>query len=156
MNLLISGKAVRNATGPNDKPGGSETLAPEYWDVSEFAGKPVVIQIVDNATGGWGHINVDQIVQTDRKPPQLLANAKREFRIEKRYLNLPIKNGAAKGEQNYGVTLDTSGAIPLAHVVEIGSPVCPHEGETDCNANDLKGFKFRTETGGQWITGFWM
>ncbi len=96
MNLLIDGKAVRNATGPNDKPGGSETLAPEYWDVSEFAGKTAVIQVVDNATGGWGHINVDQIVQTDRKPPQLLANAKREFRIEKRYLNLPIKNGAPK------------------------------------------------------------
>jgi sucrose-6-phosphate hydrolase SacC (GH32 family) len=96
MNLLIDGKAVRNATGPNDKPGGSETLAPEFWDVSEFAGKTAIIQIVDNATGGWGHINVDQIVQTDRKPPQLLANAKREFRIEKRYLNLPIKNGAPK------------------------------------------------------------
>ena len=75
MNLLIDGKAVRNATGPNDKPGGSETLAPEFWDVSEFIGKPAVIQIVDQATGGWGHINVDQIVQTDRKPPQPLANA---------------------------------------------------------------------------------
>ena len=29
MNLLIDGKVVRNATGPNDKPGGSETLAPD-------------------------------------------------------------------------------------------------------------------------------
>src|ERR1017187_2726258 len=29
MNLLIDGKIARNATGPNDKPGGSETLAPD-------------------------------------------------------------------------------------------------------------------------------
>jgi sucrose-6-phosphate hydrolase SacC (GH32 family) len=96
MNLLIDGKVARNATGPNDKPGGSETLVPEFWDVTEFIGKAAVIQIVDQATGGWGHINVDQIVQTDRKPPQPIANAKREFNIRQRYLNLPIKNGAPK------------------------------------------------------------
>ncbi len=96
MNLLIGGQAVRNATGPNDKPGGSETLAPETWDVDEFRGQTAVIQIVDQATGGWGHINVDQIVQTDRKPPGLLANATREVPINKRYLNLPVKNGGPK------------------------------------------------------------
>ncbi|MCW5554945.1 MAG: glycoside hydrolase family 32 protein [Verrucomicrobiae bacterium] len=96
MNLLIDGRIVRTATGPNDKSGGSEALAPESWDVSEFAGQTAVIQIVDRATGGWGHINVDHIVQTDTKPPGWLANAKREFKIEKRYLNLPIKNGAPK------------------------------------------------------------
>ena len=80
MNLLVDGKVVRTATGPNDKPGGSEALAPESWDVSEFAGKTAVIQIVDQATGGWGHINVDQIVQTDRKPPRPLANARASSR----------------------------------------------------------------------------
>ena len=117
MNLLIDGKAVRNATGPNDKPGGSETLAPESWDVSEFAGKPAVIQIVDNATGGWGHINVDQIVQTDRKPPQLLANAKREFSIEKRYLNLPIKNGAPKRR----VTTLVDGRVEVRNDIELAN-----------------------------------
>lgn len=94
LNLLVDGKVVRSATGPNDKAGGSETLAPDSWDVTELAGKKAVIQIVDNATGGWGHINVDHIVQTDKKPPGLLTNAKREFVVEKRYLNIPIKNGA--------------------------------------------------------------
>ena len=29
MNLLVDGKVVRTATGPNDKPGGSEALAPD-------------------------------------------------------------------------------------------------------------------------------
>jgi fructan beta-fructosidase len=96
MNLLVDGQIVRRATGPNDKPGGSETLAPESWDVSEFIGQTAFIRIVDMATGGWGHINVDQIVQTDRKPPGFLIDASRDFKIERRYLNLPIKNGAPK------------------------------------------------------------
>jgi fructan beta-fructosidase len=94
MNLLLDGRVVRTATGPNDRPGGIERLAWHSWDVSEFIGQSAVLQIVDQATGGWGHINVDQIIQTDRKRPELLANARREFKIENRFLNLPIKNDA--------------------------------------------------------------
>lgn len=96
MLLLIEGKIVRTATGPNDVPGGSETLAPDSWNVAGFAGKSAVIRIVDQATAGWGHISVDQIAQCDLKPAPrvLLTNAKRDFKIDQRYLNLPIKNGA--------------------------------------------------------------
>ena len=96
LNLLVDGKIVRSATGPNDKPGGSEMLAPDSWEVAEFAGQNAAIQIIDGATGGWGHINVDHIVQSDRRPPGLVANPKRDFKIEKRYLNLPIKNGPTR------------------------------------------------------------
>ncbi len=113
MNLLIDGKIVRNATGPNDKPGGSEALALEVWGVGEFAGKTAIIQIVDESTGGWGHINVDQIVQTDRQPAGVLANDRqpagvlanvtREITLEKPYLNLPIKNGGPKRQMSFVV-----------------------------------------------------
>src|ERR1035441_2308669 len=96
MNLLVGGKIVRTATGPNTKPGGSEELAPASWDVREWAGQSAQIEIVDEATGGWGHINVDEIVQTDRKPPALLLDATRNLTVRKRYLNLPVKNGAPK------------------------------------------------------------
>ncbi len=96
LRLLIDGKIARQSTGPNDRPGGSETLVPDYWPVSDFLGQTAVIQVVDTATGGWGHINVDQIVQTDRKPAGMLTNATREFLVEKRYLNLPIKNGPTR------------------------------------------------------------
>jgi hypothetical protein len=65
INLLLDGKVVRTATGPNDQPGGSEHLDWHTWDVSDLAGKMVVIQIVDQHTGGWGHINIDHIVQSD-------------------------------------------------------------------------------------------
>jgi sucrose-6-phosphate hydrolase SacC (GH32 family) len=96
IRLIVDGRIVRWATGPNDQPGGSESLAQSSWDVSELAGKSAVIQIVDQATGPWGHVNVDQIVQTDRRPPGLRANAERAFAVASRYLNLPIKNGATK------------------------------------------------------------
>ncbi|HET6249937.1 MAG TPA: glycoside hydrolase family 32 protein [Tepidisphaeraceae bacterium] len=96
MNLLVNGKIVRTATGPNTKPGGSEALFPEAWDVSEFGSKTAVIEIVDQATGGWGHINVDQIVLTDRKPPVIVHDASRQIAIDKTYLHLPVKTGAPK------------------------------------------------------------
>ena len=96
INLLVDGKAVRTATGPNDRPGGSEQLDWHSWDVGDLAGKTAVIEIVDRATGGWGHINVDQIVQSDRKQDATLENQRREMAVEKRYLNFPVKTGAAK------------------------------------------------------------
>jgi len=96
LELLVDGKVVRSATGPNDRPGGSEELAADSWDVGEFAGKTATLRIRDEATGGWGHINVDQIVLTDRRPPGELKDARREFVVASRYLNLPIKNGAKK------------------------------------------------------------
>ena len=43
INLLIDGKVVRTATGPNDRPGGSEHLDWQGWDVTEFAGKTASI-----------------------------------------------------------------------------------------------------------------
>jgi fructan beta-fructosidase len=96
MNLVLDGQTVRTATGPNDKPGGSERLDWEQWDVGEFAGRRATLQIVDLATGGWGHINVDHILQTDRPLPATITNASRELVAQKRYLNLPVKNGAPK------------------------------------------------------------
>ena len=60
MDLLVDGKAVRSASG-ND----TEQLAWKSWDLHQFHDKKAVLQIVDNATGGWGHINVDQITLAD-------------------------------------------------------------------------------------------
>ena len=67
INLLVAGKAVRTATGPNDQGGGSEKLAWATWNVSEFLNQQAVIQIVDQRTGGWGHINVDHLFQSNRQ-----------------------------------------------------------------------------------------
>ncbi|MFJ6729930.1 GH32 C-terminal domain-containing protein [Streptomyces sp. NPDC091281] len=61
LNLLVDGKIVRSATGRN-----SDNITEASWDVRPWKGRTARVQIVDTATGGWGHVNVDHIVQTDR------------------------------------------------------------------------------------------
>lgn len=95
MNLLVDGEIVRTAVGPNSDAGGTEKLIPQAWDVSEFAGKQATLQIVDTATGGWGHVTVDEIVLTNDKgevpiaelPPQVYE---RTLTIEQDFLNFPL------------------------------------------------------------------
>jgi fructan beta-fructosidase len=96
MNLRVDGKIVRTATGPNDKPGGDERLDPAFWEVRDLMGKRARIEIVDQATGGWGHINVDHIVLTDARPAQPQSNPRRELTIDARYLCLPVKHFGTK------------------------------------------------------------
>jgi len=60
INLLIDGKTVRTATGRNE-----ERLIWNTWDVSDFEGRDAIIAIVDRHSGGWGHINIDQIEMAD-------------------------------------------------------------------------------------------
>lgn len=56
INLKVGGQIIRTATGANN-----EKLVWKGWDVSAFSGSTAVIEIVDSLTGGWGHINVDEI-----------------------------------------------------------------------------------------------
>jgi endoglucanase Acf2 len=60
VRLVIGGQTVRAATGVN-----SENLDWVTWDVSTYSGQSAQIQIVDNATGGWGHILCDHIFRTN-------------------------------------------------------------------------------------------
>ena len=82
VNLLVGGKVVRTATGSD-----SEELYWVSWDLSEFAGKKARVEIVDNETGGWGHINVDQIFLSD-------AN---KTRTDGRGLDWPVVKISGKG-----------------------------------------------------------
>jgi len=61
INLLVGGKVVRTAVGK-----GVEKLEPYFWDVEDLQGKSAQIQIVDSASGAWGHINIDQIELADK------------------------------------------------------------------------------------------
>ena len=71
--LLVDGKAVRTATGVSLKnSAGQEVMDWQTWDVSEYAGKQASFQIIDHETGGWGHILVDQVFQSDRAMPSSL------------------------------------------------------------------------------------
>jgi fructan beta-fructosidase len=99
VNLKVDGTIVRTATGPNREAGGSERLRWRTWDVSEFLGRSARIEIVDERTGGWGHINVDQIVLADE--PRAVPPARREIEITRRYLLLPVRTGAPLRRMRY-------------------------------------------------------
>ncbi|THA76961.1 glycoside hydrolase family 32 protein [Streptomyces sp. A0642] len=62
VELLVDGKVVRSATGHD-----GEALDWDSWDVRELVGKRAQIKIVDQNTGGWGHLNVDHIVLSDTR-----------------------------------------------------------------------------------------
>ncbi len=60
INLLVDGRAVRTETGNN-----SDEMKWASWSVRELLGKAARIEIVDRASGGWGHIEIDQIEFAD-------------------------------------------------------------------------------------------
>ena len=57
VNLVVDGQVVRTATGQD-----SELANWVSWDVDDLQGRQGQIQIVDNNTGGWGHILADHIM----------------------------------------------------------------------------------------------
>lgn len=69
LHLLVNGKIVKSATGWR-----SDRLMPQSWDVSAWNGQAAQLQLVDEANGDWGHINVTAMVQTDT--PEVLPMAK--------------------------------------------------------------------------------
>jgi fructan beta-fructosidase len=135
VNLMVEGKIVRTATGPNDRPGGTERLEWHSWDVGDLEGKSAVIEIVDQQKGGWGHINIDHIVMADRK--RSLEPARREIAVASRYLHFPVNNGASMRT----VRLSAEGSVVREFEIELA------EGSVDLWAfTDVSAFRGRRLT----------
>ncbi|WP_315904055.1 GH32 C-terminal domain-containing protein [Streptomyces fulvoviolaceus] len=66
VELLVDGQVVRSSTGKD-----GEALNWASWDVGDLAGKKAQIRIVDNNSGGWGHLNVDHIMLSDTQAPRV-------------------------------------------------------------------------------------
>lgn len=62
--VVIDDEVVTSATGLRYEP-----LRPVHLDVSPHVGKTAHLEIVDEATGFWAHLNCDRIVFTDRPAP---------------------------------------------------------------------------------------
>jgi levanase len=60
VELVVDGRVVRSATGKD-----SEALNWASWDVRDLAGKAAHLRVVDDNTGGWGHVLLDQVVLSD-------------------------------------------------------------------------------------------
>jgi len=58
--LLVNGKVVFSATGQNN-----EALNWVAWNVSQYIGQQGQIEVVDQNSGGFGHINADEFLAAD-------------------------------------------------------------------------------------------
>jgi len=56
VELLIDGQVVSMASGAC-----TETMKRVVWNVSQFHGRSARIRLIDNSSGGWGHINFDDV-----------------------------------------------------------------------------------------------
>jgi fructan beta-fructosidase len=107
VNLVVGGNIVRSATGLN-----SEHLNWTAWNVAEFAGQNAQIEIIDNQTGGFGHILVSDIYFSD--VPKEQANWidwGRDFYAVNSWNNLPDNKRRWIGWMNnwdYGASIPTS------------------------------------------------
>ena len=68
VNLLVDGKIVRSATGNN-----SNQLKPVAFEVAEFRDKEARIEVIDRETGPWGHVCIDDLMQSDAAEGARLA-----------------------------------------------------------------------------------
>jgi len=63
VSLLVDGRAVFSETGTNH-----ETLGRREWNIAPFRGSSATLEIVDSATGAWGHLLVDEVSQWQGRP----------------------------------------------------------------------------------------
>lgn len=89
MNLRVGGKVVRTVSGKDN-----ERLEAAAWDVADLKGKQATLEIVDHASGGWGHINIDHIVFSD-VPPDNLMRLDGAVEAIATQLNLPFESATA-------------------------------------------------------------
>ena len=74
VSLLVGDRRVFSETG-----GDWETLGRREWDIAPLRGQTARIEIVDEATGAWGHLLVDEIEQWSGTPDRSGKSEQRRF-----------------------------------------------------------------------------
>jgi fructan beta-fructosidase len=90
--LIVDGKVVRKCHGMDVKLRSSETLVWDSIEVKEFIGRKATIQILDRGTKGGGHLNIDDIVQSNTQAARWYSLTERKMPIRGKYLLIPIDN----------------------------------------------------------------
>jgi len=71
VNLLVGGKVVRSASGNN-----SNQLEAVAFEISQFKEKEAQVEVIDQSTEPWGHVCIDDLVQTNNSAGARIANDK--------------------------------------------------------------------------------
>jgi len=123
VRILVDGKQYQLSSGFN-----SETMKQVSADVSQFRGNKAQIMVIDNATGGWGHVNADEFTASNealatkavkpieaskvkakpaakRRARKPLSGEAQEmtFKCKQQFLILPIDNDAGKPQISLAV-----------------------------------------------------
>ena len=72
LRLIVDGKVVKTASGTQ-----VERLLPHNWNVRELVGKQAHLEIVDEESRAWGHINIDQIEFRDTPMNDEIADVRK-------------------------------------------------------------------------------
>jgi hypothetical protein len=64
VELIVDEQVMRRATGVN-----SDVLVPVTWDLRDLVGSEGRLAVVDEATGYWGHVMVDEVALFDAERP---------------------------------------------------------------------------------------
>ena len=72
VNLLVDGKVVRSASGNN-----SNQLESVAFEISQFKEKQAQVEVIDQSTDPWGHVCIDDLVQTNDSAEARIANDKK-------------------------------------------------------------------------------
>ena len=90
IELIVNGQSVQKTHSTVE----SETLQLMSWDVKAYKGQEATLRIVDNQRGGWGHILIDAIEQSNQYKSNIMENYTLTYDISKKYLLLPIEDSA--------------------------------------------------------------
>lgn len=90
IELVVEGESVAKSRSVTS----SGVLNNLSWDVRAFKGKPAVIRIVDNAQGGWGHILVDNIYQSNEDESTIITDYQLTYKSDSNYLLIPVEDNA--------------------------------------------------------------
>lgn len=88
VELVVDGDVVRSATGHD-----SGALRWESWDVGDLAGREARVRVVDRVGGGWGHVDVDEILLTDTRRAGPGAWREEEYRRSPAFRREPWRPG---------------------------------------------------------------
>jgi fructan beta-fructosidase len=89
VEIISDGKKLLSTTGKN-----SRGLDWYYFDLKKYRGKEIQIQVVDKSSSNrGGSIMADHFILTNVLP---VVEMTKKFRIEKQYINLPVRTGDKK------------------------------------------------------------
>ncbi|MDQ3813550.1 MAG: non-lysosomal glucosylceramidase, partial [Armatimonadota bacterium] len=124
LNLVIDGKIIHSATGADDN-----RMARRSFDVREHKGKTAFIEIVDAATGAWGHIGVGPITFSDVPPMGKLEELSDFGTMGLALLGEPAEHALAAGGRG-GFGGDASAPLTETLVGAIGRKLRLGPGQT--------------------------